>query len=326
MSDVCLRRAGTGDLPFLREMLYEAAYWNPAVARPPLAEALSDPQNAAYVDGWPGKHDAGLIAEVDGAPVGACWYRFFGSHAPGYGYLDEQTPEISISVAANHRGRGLGTTLLEATADLARSLFVRALSLSVDPANPALRLYERCGYVAVGTNGGSVTMRLPLLVSSEAEPIVRPTARVVVLDGEGRTLLFRAQDADIETGRPFWFPPGGGLEAGETHEAAAQRELFEETGLEDVELRGPIWERVHTWPFGGQWYRSDEQYFVAHVRTAEIVTDRFTDLEILAIAGHRWWTAEEVAASSDIFVPRQLPALLPAIVRGQFPAVVLSVT
>ena len=66
--------------------------------------------------------------------------------------------------------------------------------------------------------------------------VERPTARVLLIDGRDRVLLFEMHTAD---GRVFWCPPGGGLEAGESHEQAALRELTEETGWRDPMI-GPL--------------------------------------------------------------------------------------
>jgi 8-oxo-dGTP pyrophosphatase MutT (NUDIX family) len=57
---------------------------------------------------------------------------------------------------------------------------------------------------------------------------VRHAVRILLVDDERRVLLFAA--ADPETGAPFWFPLGGGIEAGEDVRAAAARELLEATG------------------------------------------------------------------------------------------------
>ena len=150
--------------------------------------------------------------------------------------------------------------------------------------------------------------------------IPRPTARVVLLTPSGHTLLFRAKTADEDTGRPFWFPPGGGLEPGEDHGQAALRELEEETGLRDVLLGPCVWLREHRARLGGLWYAVDEQYFIGQVPgPVEIARTGWTDLELLELAECRWWNLDEIAASEDIFVPRRLAALLPPILRGEYP-------
>ncbi len=102
----------------------------------------------------------GMVAE-DGQPVSAAWLRLLPEQDPGYGFVDEQTPELSIGVVPAHRGRGIGSLLLEAPIEAARKQRYQALSLSVEPDNPAQRLYERHGFQMIGTVDGSLTMLLP---------------------------------------------------------------------------------------------------------------------------------------------------------------------
>ena len=61
------------------------------------------------------------------------------------------------------------------------------------------------------------------------DPVVRPTARVLLLDDADRVLMFCGNDP-ADPGSRFWYPPGGGIEPGETPEVAARREVLEETG------------------------------------------------------------------------------------------------
>jgi ribosomal protein S18 acetylase RimI-like enzyme len=160
--EIKLRAAGPGDEAFLRKMMYEAAAWNPDWPHEEVIEALSNPVLARYVDGWRRPGDAGVIAERAGEPVGAAWFRLFTADAPGYGFVDERTPELGIAVVPLYRRQGVGTLLLGGLIDRAREDGYAALSLSVAPSNRSRLMYERAGFERVGELGGSWTMRLDL--------------------------------------------------------------------------------------------------------------------------------------------------------------------
>ena len=140
--------------------------------RPPTTSAPS-PNSAHYVAGWPRPGDRGVVAEA-GQPVGAAWLRTFSPEDPGYGFVEAAVPELSVGVVPGWRGRGVGTRLLEALLAQARAQGLAAVSLSVEPDNPALRLYERFGFVAVGDVGGSLTMLLRLGTGATQARPARP--------------------------------------------------------------------------------------------------------------------------------------------------------
>jgi GNAT superfamily N-acetyltransferase len=123
-------------------MLYLALFVPPG--QPPLPRSiLKDPTIAMYVERWGTRSgDSGLIAVVEGTPAGAAWLRLFAASSPGYGFVSERTPELSIAMLAEYRGKGIGTLLVNR---LLRG--VDAASLSCDPANPAWRFYIRLGFV-----------------------------------------------------------------------------------------------------------------------------------------------------------------------------------
>jgi len=142
-------------------MLGQAVAWRPGEAALDADAVLATPELAHYLDGWPRAEDFGLVfAERD--PIGAAWWRQFRAEEPGYGYVAEDVPEVAIAVRAQWRGRGIGTSLLQALIESAASRDVRALSLTVERANPARHLYERLGFTTVGPIGNAITMALDL--------------------------------------------------------------------------------------------------------------------------------------------------------------------
>ncbi|HEY1350241.1 MAG TPA: GNAT family N-acetyltransferase [Ktedonobacteraceae bacterium] len=150
------------DVSFLWDMLYAAAAVSETMRALGKKQALALPENRQYVGGWGRPGDAGVIA-VDQIeqPLGAAWYRLYPEEAPGYGFVSPTIPELTIGVCEHVRGRGIGYALLLALITLAESQGYSALSLSVDRNNPALRLYERCGFRDAGissTEDTSVTM------------------------------------------------------------------------------------------------------------------------------------------------------------------------
>lgn len=156
-----IRLATQADLPFLREMLYEAVCWRPHQPRLPLEEVLAEPELAKLLRGWGRKGDTAVVAEwEDGTPIGAAWYRFWTVDDHSYGFVNADTPELGIAVRQDMRQRGIGTALLTALLEQARRSAIAQISLSVEPENYSRRLYEKLGFKPVGTSGTSWTMLL----------------------------------------------------------------------------------------------------------------------------------------------------------------------
>ncbi len=150
------------DLPFVQEMLCEAAFWRDGSDGPPIDEALSQPGLAVYVAGWGRPGDAGRVARIDGEPAGAVWVRRFHDEQHGYGDVDAATRELSMAVVKNHRGRGIGRRLTTAMLTQLRLDAVGQVSLSVENDNPAYARYESLGFVPWRTVDGATTMRRTL--------------------------------------------------------------------------------------------------------------------------------------------------------------------
>jgi GNAT superfamily N-acetyltransferase len=146
-----IRQAGPQDVRFLRDMLKHAYHWR-------LNEDPDLPV-ARYVNNWGRPGDAGLVAWESG-PIGAAWYRLFPASAPGFGFVDEQTPELTIAVVPSRRGGGLGGQLMEALLARAKQEGHSAVSLSAEKG--MTKLYERFGFRAVEDKDGTVTMKADL--------------------------------------------------------------------------------------------------------------------------------------------------------------------
>lgn len=164
---VVVRDATAADDAFLADMLYEAAL--PGVGpKPAKAEVLAADEIARYLDGWGRDGDVALVAcrleedGSDGERRGAAWFRLFPSTRAGYGWVDARTPELTIAVAEEARGTGLGALLLDALLARAATAGFERISLSVAKDNErAAALYRSRRFVEVGDDGHSRTMVAP---------------------------------------------------------------------------------------------------------------------------------------------------------------------
>ncbi len=148
----------------------------------------------------------------------------------------------------------------------------------------------------------------------------RPAARVVLLDREGRIFLVNSEDPIDPRKPPWWEIPGGGIDAGESSEDAARRELWEETGIADVEMGPCIWTQHVEFDFGGYHFDSRERIHVAWCDGGDYRPKHLEALEAAAFLGARWWPLDELLASEVPVLPTRLREFLPPIVAGELPA------
>ena len=165
-ANVVIRVATAEDEPFLWEMLYEAVHWEAESSpKPSPDELLAEPGLRHYLTNWGKPGDFAVVVEDvdDGGRLGAAWHRLFPASDPGYGFVDEATPDIVIAVAPDQRGSGIGSELLGVLMNAARSGGFEAISLSVQKSNQAaVKLYERKGFLRLRDEGDEWIMKADL--------------------------------------------------------------------------------------------------------------------------------------------------------------------
>lgn len=143
------RQTIEGDEETLWLMLYYASHSDDEPGVGP-DEVRSNPDLIGYIEGWRRAGRIGVVAESEGDPRGAAWLRALSDEGRADPVsMGIEVPELAIAVLPGHRGMGIGTQLMRAILQLGEHLQGIVLSARAD--NPAVRLYERFGFEAVGT-------------------------------------------------------------------------------------------------------------------------------------------------------------------------------
>jgi ribosomal protein S18 acetylase RimI-like enzyme len=141
--NVQLRPIEIMEIPLLDDFLYEAIFIPEGVPAPPRS-IIDNEELQVYVrDFGQRKDDRCIVAECDGKGVGAVWTRIMDD----YGNVADDTPSLAMSLYREYRNRGIGTALLERMLELLRNDGYKQVSLSVQKANYAVRMYRKVGFV-----------------------------------------------------------------------------------------------------------------------------------------------------------------------------------
>ena len=119
------------------------------------------PELRHYCEFRPERGDLGFVAGTRGPVVGVVWALFLAADDPGYGFVADGVPELSLCVWPGHRGRGIGGGLLRRALEEARRRGLARVSLSVEAGNPSVHLYRSVGFSPVpGAADGTMAVDL----------------------------------------------------------------------------------------------------------------------------------------------------------------------
>ena len=145
-SRITLRPAGSSDRDLLlqvyastREEELRLVDWS-ADQKAAFVRMQFEAQDAYYREHYdPATFD---VIDLDGEPVGRLYVARW----------DDEIRIIDVTLLPEHRGLGIGTTLIRGLLDEAAATGKR-LSIHVESNNPARRLYERLGFEEVAEHG-----------------------------------------------------------------------------------------------------------------------------------------------------------------------------
>lgn len=136
------------EFPLLEDFLYEAIFIPEGMEVPPRS-VISLPELQTYIkDFGLLKDDFALVAKIEKQIVGAVWVRIIND----YGHIDSSTPSLAISLYKDYRKHGIGIAMMKEMLNLLRNHGYKSVSLSVQKANYAAKMYQKLGFKIVNEN------------------------------------------------------------------------------------------------------------------------------------------------------------------------------
>jgi len=149
MKNIIIREIKNEEIHFMREMLYTAIFV--AEGQPKFPKSILErPDMLRYIANWGTlSNDLALVAVFNNELIGAIWGRTFSRSNAGFGFIDENTPEICMAVKDEFRNQGIGTRLIDEISKIYFSKGFKSISLSVGKLNKAKSFYLKKGFIIV---------------------------------------------------------------------------------------------------------------------------------------------------------------------------------
>lgn len=131
------------DIPFLREMLFEAVFWSrEEEEKPTLEEGLSYDYTKHILEGFgTRKGDIAVIAEMNSKRVGVAFIRYWDDVTNMRGYMSPDIPVLVVGVEKAYRRKGIAKDLIDFLKHTAVDHGISKISLCVTKSNIAYSLY-----------------------------------------------------------------------------------------------------------------------------------------------------------------------------------------
>lgn len=152
--DYRIRALTEREYGLLDDFLYEAIFVPDGITAPPKSIMLQPELQVYVADFGKQKDDIGLAAEVNSKVIGVVWVRIMND----YGHIDDTVPSLAIALYREYRGLGIGTALMKEMLRILKRKGYRQVSLSVQKANYAFRMYRQVGFEIVCENAEEYLM------------------------------------------------------------------------------------------------------------------------------------------------------------------------
>ncbi len=157
-----IREIKKDEYEFLREMLYEAIYFPDENQKLPKS-IVFEPHLSKYIEAFGRRGDFAFVLRVENNLVGAIWSRLFSEADKSYGFVDEETPELSMAIKESYRSKGFGQQLIVKLFEKLKANGFEKVSLSVDKRNRAVNLYRKLGFEQIFEQGTAYKMLKKLM-------------------------------------------------------------------------------------------------------------------------------------------------------------------